>query len=143
MKIKMKVSISGTFHNIDGGVRIGDVVDIDDQSAANYMEAGYAEAVNQDRRSFPEEHAVQGFSKEERAVLDTEIIGAASSRPIPQPRAPRPPKAEAEVVDGAGQTHTGTLPVSASDAKPSERKAVTTKDVSTPTKRTPPSPRRR
>jgi hypothetical protein len=94
MKIRMKISINGTFHNIDGGVKVGDVVDIDEQSAANYVASGYAEAIKPGGQ-LSEEHAVQQFSDEERAVLDTEIIGA-SNKPIPQPRTPRPPKVEPE-----------------------------------------------
>lgn len=93
MKIKWKISVAGTVHNVDGGVTVGDVMEVDDSEAERYIALGYAEAANQGRRS--EEHAVQEFSKEERAVLDKEIIGA-SHGAVPQPRTPRPPQVEGE-----------------------------------------------
>ena len=90
----MKMSIAGTFWNDPEGVVVGQVVDIpNDVEAQRMIDLGYAEMANQGRRT--EEHAVQEFSHEERAVLDTEIVGA-STKPIPQPRAPRPPKVEPE-----------------------------------------------
>jgi hypothetical protein len=91
VKIRLKISIAGTFHGIDGGVKVGDVVEVDDMSGANYVASGYAEEVKPGRRS--EEHALADMSAEEHAVLATEIIGA-SNKPVPQSRAPRPPKAE-------------------------------------------------
>ena len=100
MKIRMKMSVFGTFHNLDGGVKVGQVVDIDDAEAERYIALGYAEAANQGRRS--EEHAVAEFSEEERAVLSTEVVGA-SQKVIPQPRHPKPePQAEPEVAPKRG-----------------------------------------
>lgn len=119
MKIKMKMSVAGTFHNIDAGVVVGQVVDIDDAEAARYVALGYAEAVKPGRLS--EEHAIAALSNEERAVLSTEIVGA-SDKPVPQPKAPRPPKVE--VGDGKVE-----------EVKAPAPKTVTTKDVPTPTKR--------
>lgn len=87
----MKMGVNGTFHNIEAGVVVGQVVDIEDAEAERYIALGYAEAVKPGRLS--EEHAVAALSNEERAVLSTEIVGA-SSKPIPQPRAPRPPQVE-------------------------------------------------
>lgn len=118
MKIRMKIGISGTFHNIEQGVKVGDVVEVDDLSGANYIASGYAEAAP----ARGVEHAVTEPSNEERAILSTEIIGA-SEKAVPQPRAPRPPKVQ--------------------EPEPKlEPKAVTTKDVPTPTKRSPVPPRR-
>lgn len=74
MKIKLKISVSGTFHNIDGGVVVGQVVEVPDAEGERYIALGYAEAVKGGKLS--EEHAVANFSKEERAVLDTDVVGA-------------------------------------------------------------------
>lgn len=94
MRIRWKMSIAGSVHNDPEGVTVGQVTDIQpDAEAERYIKLGYAELANQGRRS--EEHAVQSFSNEERAVLDTDIVGA-SDKAVPQPRAPRPPKAESE-----------------------------------------------
>lgn len=93
MKIRMKMTVQGTFHNIDGGVKVGDVVDIDDAEAERYIALGYAEKANQGGRT--EEHAVQQFSEEERAVLATEVVGA-THKAVPQPRVKAEPKPETE-----------------------------------------------
>jgi hypothetical protein len=94
MRVRMKISIAGTFHGMVEGVTVGQVVDVQpDAEAERYIKLGYAELANQGRRS--EEHALADMSNEERAVLSTEIVGA-SSKPVPQPRAPRPPRVEPE-----------------------------------------------
>lgn len=87
MKIKWKVSISGTVYNHDGGVKPGDVMEISDAEADRVIALGQAEAVKPGGK-LSEEHAVAAFSDEERAVLDRKIVGA-SAKPIPQPRAPK------------------------------------------------------
>lgn len=56
MKIKMKVGIAGAFHNITGGVAVGDVVEVDDDNGARYCALGYAEPVAELKKA--EEHAV-------------------------------------------------------------------------------------
>jgi hypothetical protein len=56
----MLIHITGTFHNIDGGVRPGDVVDVDDQSGINYCMSGYAEPVTKT--------AEKAVAREERVV---------------------------------------------------------------------------
>lgn len=43
MKIKMTRSVSGRFHGREGGVRAGEVVDIDEQNALRYIYCGAAE----------------------------------------------------------------------------------------------------
>jgi hypothetical protein len=43
MKIRMKVDVHGTFHNMPGGARRGDIVDIDDDNALRYCALGYAQ----------------------------------------------------------------------------------------------------
>ena len=93
MRIRMKMSVAGTFHNLLEGVSVGQIVDVDDENGQRYIDLGYAELANQTGKASKVEHAVQ-LSNEERAVLDTEVVGA-SSKPVPQPRAPRPPKVEA------------------------------------------------
>lgn len=81
MRIRMKVSVAGTFHNLPEGVQRGDVVDIDDVEAARYIMLGYAERA--DQRG--EEHATVRSAGVEHAVM---------------------PKAEAEPVKPVyGETH--------------------------------------
>lgn len=45
VKIRMRIAVLGSFHNMDSGVEVGQVVDIDDESALRYINLGYAEAV--------------------------------------------------------------------------------------------------
>lgn len=45
MRIRMKIAVLGSFHNIDSGVKVGQVVDIDDENALRYINLRYAEAV--------------------------------------------------------------------------------------------------
>lgn len=82
MKIKWKIGVSGTVHNREGGVKVGDVMDLEDAEGERYIRLGYAEAVKPGGK-LSEEHAVAAFSNEERAILDTEIVGA-TNKPIPQ-----------------------------------------------------------
>lgn len=76
MKIRMKITISGTFHNIGGGVQRGDVVDVDEANAIRYCKLGYAEPVEERI----EERAVVVPQVEERKQPDPE--------PEPEPEAP-------------------------------------------------------
>jgi hypothetical protein len=43
MRIRLLQMITGSFHSIDGGVEVGQVVDVDDVSAARYIKNGLAE----------------------------------------------------------------------------------------------------
>lgn len=61
MRIRMKQGVTGTFHSIDGGVEPGQVVDVDDVSAARYVKSGLAELIG---------------GTEENAVIDTEVESA-------------------------------------------------------------------
>jgi hypothetical protein len=45
VKIRMGMDVAGTFHGVDGGVKVGDVVDVDDENGARYCELGYATPV--------------------------------------------------------------------------------------------------
>ena len=45
MKIRWKIPVAGAVHNHEGGVKPGDVMDVDDESGANYCAFGYAEEV--------------------------------------------------------------------------------------------------
>lgn len=45
MKIRLRRDITGTFHGIDGGLKRGDVVEVDDANGARYCKLGYAEPV--------------------------------------------------------------------------------------------------
>lgn len=89
MKIRMKLSVAGSFHNIDAGVKVGDVVDIEDAEAHRYVALGYAEAVVEDKPKRPpevkEERAVA--PKAETAVTKTDVV----EKPAPKPAAPRGP----------------------------------------------------
>lgn len=73
MKIRWKVPVLGAVHNRDGGVKVGDVMDVDDGSAASYIAAGLAEAVRS-HQGPAEEHAVASNVKEERAVVEAEVV---------------------------------------------------------------------
>jgi hypothetical protein len=42
-KYRMLVSVEGTFHGLGGGVKRGDIVELDDASAKRYLAAGYIE----------------------------------------------------------------------------------------------------
>jgi hypothetical protein len=44
MRIKMKMSVLGTFHEMEN-VKLGDVVDVPDDEGARYCKLGYAEPV--------------------------------------------------------------------------------------------------
>lgn len=45
MRVKMRVDVTGTFHNMDAGVRRGDIVDVDEATALRYIHNGIAERV--------------------------------------------------------------------------------------------------
>lgn len=69
MRLRMKISVSGTFHGNPEGVRVGDIVEVDDQNAARYISLGYAEKA--DQRG--EEHAIASSIREERAVIERSV----------------------------------------------------------------------
>lgn len=77
----MKIEVAGAFHNEPGGVRIGDVVEVDDDNGARYCELGYAEPVVSKR----EERAVPPKDDEQRAEPQDET---------PKPRRARATKSE-------------------------------------------------
>jgi hypothetical protein len=88
MKIRMKMTVTGTFHGNPAGVRTGDVVEVDDENGQRYIDLGYAEPL----RSHPaEEHAVASKVKQERAVVEHAV------------EKPAPPKAAEKPV--YGETH--------------------------------------
>lgn len=73
MKIRMKMDVAGSFHGIDGGVRYGQVVDVQpDQEALRYIALNYAEAVG--KAASKVEHATS--PKAETAALTTEQAAA-------------------------------------------------------------------
>lgn len=74
----MKIEVHGGFHNNPDGVRIGDVVDVDDTEGARYCALGYAEPVVDKR----EERAVPPKDEEQRE--ETPAVK-------PQPRKPAQP----------------------------------------------------
>ena len=43
MRIRMRQPVSGTFEGIDGGVAIGQIVDVPDDRAERYINSGLAE----------------------------------------------------------------------------------------------------
>jgi hypothetical protein len=73
VKIRLLQMITGSFHGVDGGVERGQVVDVDDVSAARYVKSGVAELVK---------------DVEEHAVIDEESESA-----VVKPRRGRPKKA--------------------------------------------------
>lgn len=82
MKICMKISVAGTFHNLTDGVQAGDIVEVDDgdADAERYIKLGYAEAVEEPR--------------EERAVPPK---AEQATRPrTQQPKAPKTEKPSSE-----------------------------------------------
>jgi hypothetical protein len=64
MRIRLLQMITGSFHGVDGGVARGQVVDVDDVSAARYVKSGVAELVKGG-----EEHAVIDDTGVESAVV--------------------------------------------------------------------------
>lgn len=42
MRIRLLQTVTGSFHNIDGGIPAGTVVDVDDDDAARYIKNGLA-----------------------------------------------------------------------------------------------------
>jgi hypothetical protein len=44
MKIRMTISVPGTFHSVYKDVKRGDIVDIDDGNARRYLRLGYAQS---------------------------------------------------------------------------------------------------
>jgi hypothetical protein len=67
MRIRMKETVTGAFHNIDGGVERGQVVDVEDVHALRYIAAGRAERVGKEPAE--EESAVVEPEKVESAVV--------------------------------------------------------------------------
>lgn len=72
MRIRMKAQITGTFHNRDGGVEVGDIVDVEDVHAARYITSGLAEAAD--------------------TVEDAVVDETAETAVVKQPRRSRPKK---------------------------------------------------
>jgi hypothetical protein len=70
--IKLRQPVTGTFHHIEGGVEVGQVVDVDDANAARYIKSGLAELVK---------------DVEEHAVVDEKVEAA-----VVKPRRGRPKK---------------------------------------------------
>lgn len=68
MQVRMLIDVSGTFHNIDAGVCRGDVVDVDDATAARYFQHKIAEPLD-------------AGGGEESAVLDTAGAESAVVKP--------------------------------------------------------------
>ena len=85
----MKIPVSGTFHNIDGGVAVGDVVEVDDDNGARYCWLGYAEKVT--KKPDPEPEPV-----EEHATLPEPVAETAT---LPRRGPGRPPKGVPPVED--------------------------------------------
>lgn len=65
MRIRMKEQITGAFHNRDGGVEVGEIVDVEDVHALRYINAGRAERVGKEP------------AKEESAVVESENVESA------------------------------------------------------------------
>lgn len=63
MKIRMRMSVAGSFHGIEN-VQIGDLVDVPDDEGARYCKLGYAEPVTDNR----EEKAARPDNSEKRAT---------------------------------------------------------------------------
>lgn len=61
MRIRLLQMVTGSFHGVDGGAGRGDVVDVDEVSAARYVKSGLAELVT---------------GTEESAVIDPEVESA-------------------------------------------------------------------
>lgn len=78
MKIRLLASITGTFHNIDGGLEVGDVVDVDDASAARYVKSALAERVG--KQPAEEESAVV-----EPENVESAVVKKRPARPKKQP----------------------------------------------------------
>lgn len=108
MRIKLLVGFPGTFHNIGGGVKPGDVVEVDDFNGARYCKLGYAEPVAETR----EERAVV-TPVEERAVKPEpkpEVVEVPEIKPEPELE----PEVEPEVDkdDADAKPRRGRPPVS-------------------------------
>lgn len=86
MQIRMLIDVSGTFHNIDAGVRRGDIVDVDDATAARYVQHGIAEHVD--------------AGGEESAVLDAPGAESAVAKRRGAPRKKKQPDWHDEKAPG-------------------------------------------
>lgn len=116
------------------GLVAGDVLSVDDNSAAALIRSGRAEAYDPqapaaDTTNVVPEPTSTTYGDQEgvrtiddirdpeaarnRRVMSFATVAAADHGPVAAEPAAEP---EAEVVDGTGATHTGTLPTSASDA---------------------------
>lgn len=80
----MRLAVEGGFHNIDAGVKVGDVVEVDDVEGARYCALGYAERVVE--------------AKEERAVAPKAEQATAErvepAEPVVKRGPGRPPKTQ-------------------------------------------------
>jgi hypothetical protein len=75
MKIRMRQTITGTFHNIDAGVARGDIVDIDNDNANRYIKLGLAEPLD---KPPVEEHTTITSETVETAVPKPKTAGGRS-----------------------------------------------------------------
>ncbi|OCB44750.1 hypothetical protein A5721_18950 [Mycobacterium vulneris] len=121
------------------GLVAGDVLSVDDNSAAALIRSGRAEeydpqkAPAADTTNVVPEPEVTTYGNQEgvrtiddirdpeaarnRRVMSFATVAAADHGPVAaEPTAATDVEPEAEAVDGAGATHTGTLPTSASNA---------------------------
>jgi hypothetical protein len=73
----MRISVTGSFHNIDGGVERGQVVDVDEPTAHRYIRNGIAEPVEAE--------------VEESAVLTPVAESAVVKSPRGRPKRVKPP----------------------------------------------------
>ena len=62
MKIRWKIDVAGTVHGKIDGVRVGDVMEVDDENGADYCRLGYAVPVVE----LKEERAVAPKSEERK-----------------------------------------------------------------------------
>lgn len=83
-RIRMKISIAGTFWNLVEGVKVGDIVDMDNDAEAQRMiSLGYAELANQGKPERPPEPKEERATapKSETAVTKPKV----EEKPAPKP----------------------------------------------------------
>jgi hypothetical protein len=77
--IRILQSITGSFHNIDGGVERGEIVDVEEVHALRYVKSGLAERVGKEPAE--EESAVVEPEKVESAVVKRTTRGRPKKQP--------------------------------------------------------------
>lgn len=85
MRIRILQMITGSFHGVDGGAEVGQVVDVDDFSAARYIKSGLAELVK---------------GTEESAVVEPDNVESAVVRPRRGGRPKKSPEWHEEKAPG-------------------------------------------